>query len=60
MSDCVNCWNTPCTCGHEGYAIIWLPATQKRGVKIYKKYKNEFAKLEKKIKKEYKKENKID
>ena len=22
LSDCPNCWNTPCTCGHMGYTTV--------------------------------------
>ena len=23
MSDCPKCWDTPCSCGHEGYWVIY-------------------------------------
>lgn len=25
LTDCVECWDTPCTCGHEGYIVLYLP-----------------------------------
>ena len=25
LSDCEKCWNTPCTCGHQGYLLMPLP-----------------------------------
>ena len=23
LSDCAKCWDTPCTCGHDGYYLIY-------------------------------------
>ena len=25
MSDCEKCWDTPCSCGHGGYVVVYLP-----------------------------------
>jgi len=24
MSDCERCWNTPCSCGWEGYLVVYV------------------------------------
>jgi len=24
LSDCPECWNTPCTCGHMGYTVLTI------------------------------------
>lgn len=36
MSDCAQCWNTPCSCGHDGYVTVWpsRPGVMRGGLKM--------------------------
>ncbi len=32
MSDCEKCWDTPCSCGWDGYISVFLPVHQLRAL----------------------------
>jgi hypothetical protein len=43
LSDCPKCWDTPCTCGHEGYSIVYH--TKENSLKIKEQIVNEVKNL---------------